>query len=129
MTTQARGSFEVQISPRSEDADRGGATLGRMRLDKQFHGDLEATSIGTMLTAMTEAGSAVYVAIERVTGTLHGRNGSFALVHKGTATAAGQALTIDVVPDSGSDDLRGLSGTMTIEIVDGAHGYALTYTL
>src|SRR5688500_3227589 len=107
MPTTASGSFEVNIVPQTDDAPAG-AMLGHMTLDKQFSGDLEATSMGTMLTAGTAVGSAVYVAIEQVTGTLHGRRGSFALVHKGTATAAGQWLTVDVVPDSGTDELVGL---------------------
>lgn len=125
---QASGSFEVNITPQAGDTVEG-VSLGRLALDKQFHGDLEATSKGEMLSAGTEVGSAVYVAIERVTGTLHGRSGSFVLVHKGTMTSAGQELTISVAPDSGTGQLAGLSGTMNIAIVEGNHSYSFEYTL
>ena len=124
----ATGSFDVQISPQMEDAAEG-STLGRMSLDKQFQGDLAGSSKGEMLTAMTAAGSAVYVAIERVTGTLHGRSGTFALVHQGTMTRAEQQLTISVVPDSGTGQLAGLAGNLTIMITDGKHEYDFVYTL
>ena len=101
-----------------------------MSLDKQFHGDLEATSKGEMLTAMSAVkGSAGYVAMERVTGTLKGRNGSFALQHSGTMARGAQQLVITVVPDSGEGDLKGLAGTMAIEIADGKHSYVLEYSL
>lgn len=125
---QASGSFEVNINPQSGDTVEG-VSLGRLSLDKQFHGDLEATSKGEMLSAGTEVGSAVYVAIERVTGMLHGRSGSFMLVHKGTMTSAGQELTISVAPDSGTGQLVGLAGTMSIAIVEGSHSYSFEYTL
>jgi hypothetical protein len=101
-----------------------------MSLDKQFHGDLEATSKGEMLTAMTEVkGSAGYVAIERVSGTLHGRTGSFVLLHRGIMTGGGQELSLTVVPDSGSGELVGLAGKMQIKIVEGKHFYEFEYTL
>ena len=128
MATHARGSFEVQINPQMEDKAEG-STLGRMSLDKQFQGDLEATGKGEMLTAGTDTGSAVYVAIERVTGTLHGRSGSFALMHIGTMTRDAQQLTITVVPDSGAGQLVGLAGKLAITIVDGQHFYDFEYTL
>jgi hypothetical protein len=128
MTTHASGSFEVQINPQAEDKAEG-STLGRMSLDKQFRGGLEATGKGEMLTAGTDAGSAVYVAIERVAGTLHGRSGSFALMHVGTMTHDAQQLTITVVPDSGSGQLIGLAGKLAITIVDGQHLYDFEYTL
>ncbi len=128
MTTHANGSFEVQINPQAQDQAEG-STLGRMSLDKQFHGDLEATGKGEMLTAGTDVGSAVYVAIERVTGTLQGRSGTFVLVHHGTRTRDDQQLTITVVPDSGTGQLVGLAGTLTITIVDGKHLYQFEYTL
>lgn len=106
------------------------AVLGRMSLDKTFHGDLEATGKGEMLTAMTATqGSAGYVAIERVTGTLKGRSGSFVLQHSGTMTRGTPQLIITVVPDSGTGQLAGLAGTMTIDIADGKHSYDLEYTL
>ena len=106
-----------------------GSTLGRMSLDKLFHGDLEATGKGEMLTAGTDTGSAGYVAIERVTGTLQGRSGSFALMHVGTMTRDAQQLSITVVPDSGAGQLVGIAGKLAITIDDGKHFYDFEYTL
>jgi hypothetical protein len=104
--------------------------VGRMAIAKQFHGGLEAVSRGQMLAAMTDTeGSAGYVAIERVTGTLDGREGTFALQHSGTMTRGAQQLSITVVPDSGTGELAGLAGTMTIQIADGKHSYDFEYTL
>ena len=128
MATRASGSFEVQLTPQAQDAAEG-ITLGRMSIDKQFEGDLEAASKGEMLTAGTDTGSAVYVAIERVTGTLHGRSGSFVLLHNGTMTRDAQQLTIVVVPDSGTGQLAGIAGHMAITIVDGKHLYDFEYAL
>lgn len=125
---QARGSFQVDLNPQAGDT-ADGVSLGRLSIDKQFQGDLDATSKGEMLSANTEVGSAVYVAIERVTGTLHGRSGSFVLVHKGTMTSAAQELTISVAPDSGTGELVGLAGNLAITIVDGKHAYSFEYTL
>jgi hypothetical protein len=125
--THAAGPFEVKVIPQPTDAgtDPG---IGRLLLDKQFHGDLEATSKGQMLTAGTPVeGSAGYVAIERVDGTLQGRRGTFALQHIGTMTRGAPSLTIRVVPDSGTGELNGLSGSMAITIVDGKHSYDLEY--
>jgi hypothetical protein len=126
--TLARGPFAVNLTPATDaPAD---PMLGRMILDKQFHGDLEATSQGQMLTAGTAvAGSAGYVAIERVSGTLHGRSGSFVLLHVGILARGAPQLTITVVPDSGTDQLVGLAGSMTIGNTDGAHSYEFEYTL
>src|SRR5271165_4091355 len=100
-----------------------------MSIDKQFHGDLEGTSKGEMLGAMTEVkGSAGYVAIERVTGTLNGRSGTFVLQHSGTMTRGTQHMTITVVPDSGTGGLAGISGSMTIIIKEGGkHFYEFEY--
>ena len=124
--TQAKGTFEVKLTPQATDA----ADLGRMSIDKQFHGDLEAISKGEMLTSGLESnGSAAYVAIERVIGTLGGRRGSFALMHQGTMNKESQKLTVVVVPDSGTGQLAGLSGAMTITIVDKKHLYEFTYSL
>ena len=104
--------------------------LGRMSIDKQFHGDLEGTSKGQMLTGGTPIkNSAGYVAIERVTGTLKGRKGSFILQHTGTMNRGAPSLTITIVPDSGTEQLEGLRGTMTIKIEGGKHAYELNYTL
>jgi len=130
MTTLATGTFEVKLSPRVLDDKGGDAALGRMTIDKQFHGDLEAASKGEMLTAGTGVkGSAGYVAIERVSGTLHGRSGSFVLQHSGTMTRGAPQLSIAVVPDSGSGQLVGLEGKMSIQIDDGKHSYRFEYTL
>ena len=107
-----------------------GATLGRMSLDKQFFGDLAAIGKGEMLTAVTDVkGSAGYVAVERVTGTLHGRKGSFVFQHAGTMNRSAQELSITVVPDSGTDELTGIAGKFTLDIVDGKHFYAFDYSL
>jgi hypothetical protein len=130
MTDIARGTFEVKLAPQPSDRQPEDAALGRIWLDKQFHGDLEATSRGQMLTAMTDVkGSAGYVAIERVSGTLRGRAGTFVLQHTGTMTRSAPSLTITVVPDSGTEELAGLSGRMTIIIADGKHSYELEYAL
>jgi hypothetical protein len=130
MTTCASGTFEVKLNPLVSDDNAEDATLGRMSIDKHFHGDLEATSKGQMLTAGTGVkGSAGYVAIERVSGTLHGRSGTFVLQHSGTMTRGAPQLTITVVPDSGTGQLAGLAGRMAIKIADGKHSYDFDYTL
>ena len=126
---QAKGPFDVKIVPQPPDAGAQDTTVGRMSLDKQYHGDLEANAQGQMLTTGTPSGSAVYVAIERVTGTLHGRSGSFALHHRGIMTRGQPELTIAVAPDSGTDALAGISGNLSIEIVDKKHFYSFDYTL
>lgn len=118
------------MKPVSTPDEADGNSLGRMSLDKQFDGDLVAVGKGEMLTAMTSTqGSAGYVAIERVTGTLHGRRGSFVLQHSGSMSAGAQQLTIGVVADSGTGELRGLQGTLVITIAEGKHSYAFTYAL
>lgn len=130
MGRRATGPFEVKINPQPAYNSDPAALLGRMSLDKQFHGDLEATSKGEMLTAgSVEKGSAGYVAIERVTGTLHGKTGSFALQHSGTMNRGAPQLVVAVVPDSGTGGLKSLTGTMSIEIVNGKHSYILEYEL
>src|SRR5580658_8202306 len=128
---QASGTFEVRLAPQKPDnKEAESANLGRMSIDKQFHGDLEATSKGEMLSAMTDVkGSAGYVAIERVTGTLHDRSGSFVLQHSGTMTRGEPQLSVTVVPDSGTSELTGLAGTLTIRIADKQHFYEFDYTL
>jgi hypothetical protein len=126
-TQRARGEFDVKLVPQAQDEDTG---LGRLSIDKTFRGDLVGKSRGEMLTAMTGVeGSAGYVAVERVTGTLGGRKGSFALQHDGLMDRGKPSLSIRVVPDSGTGELAGLAGTMTIEIKDGKHFYELEYTL
>ena len=130
MVSRARGTFEVRLSPLATYNQAEGSLLGRMSIDKQFHGDLEATSQGEMLSAGAVAkGSAGYVAMERVSGTLHGRGGSFTLQHSGTMTRGVPQLNITVVPDSGTDGLAGLAGRMTIEIDGGKHSYDFEYTI
>lgn len=130
MTQHASGTFNVKLEPEANDNPPAGTALGRLALDKQFHGDLEATSIGTMLSARTPvADSAGYVVIERVTGTLQGRRGSFVLQHNGTMNRGMPKLAIQVVPDSGTDELAGIAGEMTINIVDGNHFYEFDYSI
>ena len=130
MTRHATGAFDVKITPLALGGPAEDATLGRLSLEKQFHGDLEAAGKGQMLTAGTDVkGSAAYVAMERVTGTLHGRSGTFALVHRGTMNRGEQRLEVTVVPDSGTGELVGLAGTLAIVIADGGHSYDLEYTL
>jgi hypothetical protein len=130
MSNRATGTFEVKLVPQTPDGKFEDATMGRMTIDKQFHGDLEATSKGQMLSAMTDVkGSAGYVAIERVTGTLSGRSGTFVLQHTGTMARGEQSLSVTVVPDSGTGQLAGLAGKMTIKIEGGKHFYEFEYTL
>jgi hypothetical protein len=129
VTTHAIGTFDVKVTSQAA-GDGADADVGRMTLDKQFHGDLEGTSKGVMLAASTSVkGSAGYVAMEKVTGTLKGRNGSFVLQHSGTMTRGVPQLMVRVVPDSGTGQLVGLAGTMTIKIADGKHSYDFEYTL
>jgi hypothetical protein len=122
----AAGEFDVALKPVSA-ADEA---FMRMSIDKQFRGDLEATSVGQMMAGGNEAnGARVYVALETVTGKLKGRSGSFILAHRGTMSASGQALSVIIVPDSGTDELKGIAGNLDIEIRDGKHFYSMDYTL
>jgi len=134
MTKHASGTFDVKLVPHADkrigDMPVDSGAVGRMSLDKQFHGDLQASSRGHMLAMHGSVkGSAGYVAMERVIGTLHGRHGSFALQHSGTMTRGAPQLAITVVPDSGTDELLGLAGTLMINIVEGKHFYEFDYTL
>ena len=125
---QATGTFEVKLTPQAADGEDVG--LGRMTIDKQFHGDLEATSQGQMLAAKSNVkGSAGYVAMERVSGSVGGRVGTFVLQHSGTMTRGEPQLSVTVVPDSGSGDLAGLSGKMVIENAEGQHSYVFEYAI
>ncbi len=127
---RAAGSFTVTIRPLQKPEIAPGVSLGRMSVEKQFVGDLVAGGKGEMLTSMTDiAGSAAYVAIERVSGVLQGRRGGFVLQHSGTMTHGVQRLSITVVPDSGVDKLAGIDGSFTINIVDGQHFYEFEYSL
>jgi hypothetical protein len=131
MTIEANGTFEVKVNvQKADNKEAESAKLGRMSLEKRFHGELEATSAGEMLSVGTEiVGSAGYVAMERVNGTLHGRTGSFALQHSGTMKRGEPQLSVTVVPDSGTGQLVGLAGEMTIKTVEGKHSYEFRYTL
>jgi hypothetical protein len=129
MTTHASGAFEVKLNPQVDDKV-GDPAIGRLSIDKQFHGALEATSKGQMLATRTAVeGSAGYVAMEVVSGTLNGRTGTFALQHSGLMTRGAPQLSVTVVPDSGTGQLVGLAGKMTINIVDGKHLYDFEYTI
>ncbi len=128
-TAKATGTFEVKLDPQPADENSGGAAISRMLLDKQFHGDLEGTSKGTMLSAGSPAkGAGAYVALELVTGTLKGQRGTFVLQHTGTINNGVPQLNITVVPGSGTGQLTGLSGKMNIIITQGRHSYDFDYT-
>jgi len=129
MIAHANGPFDVKVTPQDDKSDD--PLLNRMTLDKQYHGDLEATGKGQMLTAGTSVkGSGAYVAIEKVAGTLKGHAGTFVLQHTGTMTQNAPQLSITVVPDSGTGQLTGISGKMAIIIApDGKHSYDFEYTL
>ena len=132
MTQHVSGPFDVKLSPQKPDSEIAhAANLGRMSIDKQFHGDLEGTSKGEMIATQTEVkGSAGYVAMERVTGTLKGRKGAFVLQHSATMTRGAPQLSIIVVPDSGTGELKGISGKMNIIIApDGKHSYEFDYMI
>ncbi|WP_309672554.1 DUF3224 domain-containing protein [Gemmatimonas sp.] len=126
----ARGTFDINRAPHPMAIEAEGSRLARFSLDKQYHGDLEAIAIGEMLAAgSSEPTSAAYVAVEEVKGTLHGLQGTFNLQHAGTMTRGVGTLSVTVVPDSGTDQLRGLTGTLAI-IVDGKqHAYEFEYSL
>jgi uncharacterized protein DUF3224 len=129
VSNHAEGTFDAKMTPQAADqGDDSG--IGRMTMDKQFHGDLEASSKGQMLAiTTTEKGSAGYVALEKVTGTLKGRSGSFALQHAGVMNRGVPELTITVVPDSGTDQLKGLSGKLEIVVIGSKHSYNFEYRL
>ena len=130
MSHQARGTFEVTLQPLAFEGAGPEWKLGRMSIDKQISGDLVATTRGQMLSAMTGTkGSAGYVAIERVTGTLHGRKGSFVLQHSGLMDRGSPSLSVVVVPDSGTDELVGLEGEFRIIVEGGKHSYEFNYRL
>lgn len=130
MDAIAKGSFAVEMKPQADPHVADGVSLGRMSLRKQFDGDLKGTGEGEMLTALTPVkDSAGYVAIERFTGTLHGRAGTFVLQHTGTMNAGAQQLSITVVPDSGTGSLIGIAGKFGLRIVEGAHLYEFAYSI
>lgn len=130
MTRQAKGTFDVKVVPIStvDALDTGG--FGRLALDKKFHGDLAGTSVGQMIaTGDGTSGSGGYVALEKVTGTLHGHSGTFVLMHNGTMTPKSMELRINVVPESGTGELAGLEGTFKIIIEGKQHFWEFDYTL
>jgi hypothetical protein len=130
MPSHATGTFEVNLQPLPLADTEAGPLMGRLTINKTFSGGLQATSKGEMLSAGTAVkGSAGYVAMERVTGTLNGKTGSFVLQHSGTMNRGVPQLTVSVVPDSGTDELAGLTGTLSIQIVDGRHSYAMDYEI
>lgn len=127
----AKGSFTVKLDALGEPDQGEGSVIGRRSIDKQFAGDLVASSRGEMMSAGATAvpGSAGYVAIERVTGTLQGRQGSFVLMHRGVMNRGATELSVTVVPDTGSGELLGLSGSLSIQIEAGQHFYEFEYSL
>lgn len=125
----ARGTFEVKITPAGPVHGMAADKPGRMTLEKRFSGGLTGTGQGEMLGVMGPQSAGAYVALERVTGVLDGREGSFALVHRGVMQGGTQALSITVVPGSGSGALSGLEGVFTLTIEGGVHRYDLAYTL
>jgi Protein of unknown function (DUF3224) len=135
MTTKiATGGFEVKLAPLVFEGDIGiahdDAKMARMSIDKRITGDLEAITHGQMLSAVTATkGSAGYVAVERVTGTLHGKSGSFVLLHTGLMNRGAPTLSVVVVADSGTEQLLGLTGEFKIIIANGGHQYEFSYDL
>jgi hypothetical protein len=129
VTMTARGTFEVKMTPQPQDDSAGGG-FDRLFGYKQFQGQLDGTSKSQMLATMTKVeGSGAYVALELVTGKLNGRRGSFVLQHKGTMSKGVYNMNVTVVPDSGTEELTGIAGTMTITIEGGKHSYSFEYTL
>ena len=125
---QAKGEFEVKRIPQDELEIGEGATVGHSRFDKRFHGPLDATSVVHMLALMSPVqGSGAYVAMERIEGTLDGRRGSFYTQHNGIMDRGKPSLDLTVVPDTGTDELVGLHGRITIDIADGKHFYTFDY--
>lgn len=128
MTTQAKGTFDVKVIPQAPDDHAQETGIGKFLLDKKFHGDLDAVSKGLMLASGSPAdGSGGYVAMEKVSGMLNGRKGSFALQHNGTMKGGVAEMIVTVVPGSGTEQLAGLEGKMTIIIADGKHSYEFEY--
>ncbi|PWB14591.1 MULTISPECIES: DUF3224 domain-containing protein [unclassified Comamonas] len=126
----ATGRFDIKLQPEGLSSVAEATGLGRLSLDKQFSGDLQATSQGEMLSfRSTTAGSAGYVAMEHVQGSLHGRSGSFVLQHSASMAQGESTQSISVVPDSATDALQGLRGSMQITIDNGQHSYRFVYQL
>jgi hypothetical protein len=129
MQTKIEGEFDVTTIPQPAESNPDFASVSRLLLDKRFHGPLDAISRGQMLAVGGSDGWGVYVAMEKVEGTLEGKAGSFVFYHHGTMNAAGQELTVTVAPGSGAGELKGLAGRMAIDIRDGKHFYGFEYSL
>ncbi|MEW9529492.1 DUF3224 domain-containing protein [Microbispora sp. NPDC049125] len=129
MTDHATGTFDITDWNELATEDKDGATIGRTRITKTFHGDLTGTSTTEILTVTTPAGPSAYVGVEHVEGTLSGRKGTFVLQHSAGADDNGQWMRWQIVPTSGTGELTGLRGEGKITITDGGHNYALDYTL
>lgn len=129
MSHQAKGTFDVKLAPLAFEGQPEGGEMGRMSLAKTFQGDLTGTGAGQMLFGGVGKGTGVYVAIEKVEGTLNGKTGTFQLYHRGVMRSGQPDLEVLVVPDSGTGELAGLEGTLKIIIADGKHSYELDYTL
>jgi len=129
MANRATGTFDVKLEPQAPADKAKEANVGRMSIDKRYHGDLEGIGLGEMLAYMVPQNSGGYVAIERVTGSLCGRKGAFTLQHEGIMTRGDGKLEVVILPDSGTEQLTGLSGKMTINIVDGKHLYEMKFSL
>lgn len=130
MSTQAKGQFELiwDEDPPYDDAE--GAKLARVTVTKKFHGDLEAESVARLITTTSDVqGSMAYVGVERVLGTLHGKKGTFVLQHNAEMRRGTGTLNCIIVPDSGTGELAGVSGTMSVEITEVAHTYTIEYSL
>lgn len=126
----AAGSFDISLTPLTLDQPGDDSARGRLRLDKRFHGGLDADGAGEMLTGMgAVAGSAAYVAIERISGTLDGRSGSFLVVHRGVMNRGASELRVNIVPDSGTGELSGIAGEMTLIGGGGRHDYRIDATV
>lgn len=129
-TGRVSGTFDITVTPAAPPIHEGRTAMARMLLDKQYSGELLATGKGEMLTARTDTkGSAAYVAMERVTGTLSGRKGSFVVHHTGSMSGGATELTVSIVPDSGTEELAGISGHMSLKQVERQHYYELDYVL
>ena len=129
-TIHAEGHFEVTLDVLPAYEEQEGGIFDQATVNKKLYGDIEGTAVAQMLRTMSPvAGSAAYVALERVTGTLHGKKGTFALVHRATAQGGGRELGIVVVPDSGTGELTGIKGDFVINVVDGKHFWTFDYTL
>jgi len=120
---QAKGYFEVTLNPANDQI----APAGRMLIEKTYHGDLRGSAVGQMLSKRTDEGVAVYSAIEEFSGVLDGKTGTFTLSHYGIMSAQGQELKIEIIPSSGTDELKGITGSLELIMEGGVHNYTLNY--